>query len=94
MAHPSRPVVLACALACALVGGVPARAGSVTASSVWDQDNALQRAREQLPKGATVTRERCEELNMGLDNFRYRCTLWFEPPAPAENSDGSAGSAS
>lgn len=28
-----------------------ARAGSVTAESIWDKGNALQRAQEQVPRG-------------------------------------------
>jgi hypothetical protein len=55
-----------------------AHAGSITASSVWDQANALQRAREQMPAGATETRHRCEEVEVGINNVRYRCTVWFE----------------
>ncbi|MCP9805875.1 hypothetical protein KBY71_04990 [Cyanobium sp. T1B-Tous] len=66
----------------------PARAGSVTASSIWDQSNALERAREQLPAGATVTAERCQEVEVGIGNIRYLCTVEFQPasetsPAPS-----------
>ncbi len=93
MAHASPPLALGCALAAALAtalaGAAPALAGSATASSVWDRDNALQRAREQMPAGATVTRERCEEVEVGIGNIRYRCTVWFDPAAPSPSSDGA-----
>ncbi|SBO42379.1 hypothetical protein [Cyanobium sp. NIES-981] len=60
-----------------------AGAGSITAGSVWDRDNALQRAREQMPKGATETRNRCEEVEVGMNNVRYRCTVWYDTPPAA-----------
>lgn len=61
---------------------LPARAGSATAESVWDQSNARQRALQQVPQGATVTRTSCELISVGM-NDRYRCTVWYEStPAP------------
>ncbi|EDY38133.1 hypothetical protein CPCC7001_1012 [Cyanobium sp. PCC 7001] len=62
-----------------------ASAGSITSSSVWDRDNALQRAREQMPAGATETRHRCEEVEVGMNNVRYRCTVWYDEPAAADD---------
>ena len=32
---------------------LPAQAGSVTASSIWDKSNAIERARQQLPASAS-----------------------------------------
>lgn len=93
LAHAGRPLALLCALGVVLAGAAPARTGSITASSIWDRDNALQRARDQMPAGATVTRERCEEIEVGMNNIRYRCTVWFEPAAPAESGEGAAGAA-
>jgi hypothetical protein len=64
----------------------PARAGSITASSIWNRSNALERAREQLPLEATVTTERCQEVEVGIGNIRYLCTVEFQPansPSPA-----------
>ncbi|MCP9916177.1 hypothetical protein [Cyanobium sp. ATX 6F1] len=57
--------------------GAPALAGSVTADSVWDRTNATQRAMQQVPAGATVTTTRCQEISVGMDNSRYRCTVEF-----------------
>jgi hypothetical protein len=57
----------------------PARAGSITASSIWDRSNALERAREQLPPGASVTAERCQDVEVGIGNIRYLCTVEFQP---------------
>lgn len=78
------------ALAAAVVGLgaslLPAQAGSVTASSIWDRQNALQRARQQLPAGAVITREHCQEVEVGLGNTRYLCTVEFSPAPPAESS--------
>ena len=62
----------------------PALAGSVTAESIWDKRNALQRAQSQLPAGSTVTRTQCTEVNVRTGNYRYICTLFFtDPPAGA-----------
>jgi hypothetical protein len=67
----------------ALLAG-PARAGSVTAESIFDRQATRQQARSQVPKGATVTRTVCEDLEVGMDNTRYRCTVYYTmTPAPA-----------
>ncbi len=76
-------LVGALAAAVALPAG-PARAGSVTAESIFDRQATRQQARSQVPKGATVTRTVCEDLEVGLDNTRYRCTVYYTmTPAPA-----------
>jgi hypothetical protein len=63
---------------------MPARAGSVTASSIWNKRNALERAREQMPQGAVVTGEHCQEVEVGIGNIRYLCTVEYQPtPASA-----------
>lgn len=69
-----------------------ARAGSVTAESIWDKGNALQRAQEQVPRGATVTGSRCTEVNVRTGNYRYICTLIYTemPPAAATPNGSSA----
>lgn len=73
----------ALAAAVALPAG-PARAGSVTAESIFDRQATRQQARSQVPKGATVTRTVCEDLEVGLDNTRYRCTVYYTmTPTPA-----------
>ncbi|KEF43415.1 MAG: hypothetical protein ER33_01335 [Cyanobium sp. CACIAM 14] len=62
----------------------PARAGSVTAESIFDRQATRQQALSQVPKGATVTRTVCEDLEVRTTT-RYRCTVFFTtaPPAPA-----------
>jgi hypothetical protein len=69
-----------------------ARAGSVTAESIWDKGNALQRAQEQVPRGATVTGSRCTEVNVRTGNYRYICTVTYTemPPAAATPNGSSA----
>jgi hypothetical protein len=57
---------------------LPARAGSVTADSILDQEGARQAAMEQVPRGATVTGSRCQEIGVGgMDNPRYRCSVEY-----------------
>ncbi|KMM17714.1 hypothetical protein [Synechococcus sp. GFB01] len=93
----SSRVALGCLLLL-LSAAAPSRAGSVTAESVWDRDNALQRARQQLPRGAVVGRERCQIVEVGRGNDRYRCTIDYSmPPAgtkpPTGVTDGSSAPA-
>jgi hypothetical protein len=65
----------------------PLRAGSVTAESVMGRQNALARAMEQMPRGAQVIRKRCEEISVGIGNYRDRCTVWYEEaPEPRQTS--------
>jgi hypothetical protein len=83
--RPSGPLLTVALLAGGLaLLAVPARAGSVTAESVFDRQATRQQAKSQVPKGATITRTVCEDLEVGLDNTRYRCTVYYTmPPAPA-----------
>lgn len=74
---PLRPLALATVL---LVSAAPALAASVTADSILDQEGARQAAMEQVPRGATVTGSRCQEIGVGgMDNPRYRCSVEYQP---------------
>lgn len=73
-------LILAGSLLAGVAGLIPAaRAGSATASSIWNKTNALDRARQQLPPGAVVTAEHCQEVEVGMGNIRYLCTVEFSP---------------
>jgi hypothetical protein len=63
----------------------PALAGSVTAESIWDRSNAINRATSQIPSGATVTGNSCQEVDLRGGSTRYICTVTYSlaPPAPA-----------
>ncbi|MCT0248441.1 hypothetical protein [Synechococcus sp. CS-205] len=75
---------LAAAVLLSLVGLAPARSGSVSADSVWDKGNALQRARQLVPRGAVPGRHRCQEMTVGMGNYRYRCTVEYSQPEPRQ----------
>lgn len=79
-----RATLLPAGLALTLALASPLRAGSVTDESIWDQGNALERARSQLPAGARETGHRCQTLQVRND-LRYRCTVEFS----TDNADGS-----
>ncbi|MCT0226244.1 hypothetical protein [Synechococcus sp. CS-1328] len=85
--HPSTLICFGVALIGAvLLSPSPAQAGSATAESVWNKANALQRAMQQMPSGATLTGQRCQEFGVGFDNTRYRCSVQYttDPtPTPA-----------
>ena len=79
-----RTTLLPAGLALTLALAAPLKAGSVTDESIWDQGNALERARSQLPAGARETGHRCQTLQVRND-LRYRCTVEFS----TDNADGS-----
>lgn len=64
----------------------PVHAGSVSAWSIWDRDHALQQARQQLPAGAVITREHCQEVEVGIGNDHYLCTVEFNEAPPGGSS--------
>ncbi len=63
-------------LLCSAITPLPVMAGSVTAESIWDENNALERAQEQVPKGRTITGQHCKEFQV-RESYRYRCTVTF-----------------
>ena len=95
--RPSGPLLTVALLAggLALLAG-PARAGSVTAESVFDRQATRQQAKSQVPRGATITRTVCEDLEVGMDNTRYRCTVFYTTtpasPAPAMTTPAAPAS--
>ena len=71
-----------------------AQAGSITAESIWDQSNAIQRAQQQLPANATVTNTNCTVVNVRTGNYRYICTLEYTTTSSgATPSSGSSAPA-
>lgn len=77
-----RPALLA-ALPMAITPA--ALAGSVTAESIWDKSNAIQRAQSQLPAGASITRTECTVVNVRTGNYRYICTVFFNDAPTVPN---------
>lgn len=65
-------------LALLLAAALPVQAGSITAESVWSEDDATQRAKVQVPKNSTVTDTHCETIQV-RNSDRYRCTVFFKP---------------
>ena len=86
-----------------LASQASARAGSVTAESIWDRANAIQRATSQIPRGATVTGNSCLEVDLRGGSTRYICTVTYSSPpatpaptpaiAPSAGSNGSSPNA-
>ena len=65
-------------LALLLGAALPVQAGSITAESVWSEDDATQRAEVQVPKNSTITDTQCETIQV-RNSDRYRCTVFFKP---------------
>ena len=78
------PGLLLLAAGLLLAGQAPALAGSVTAESIWDRSNAIERATSQIPRGATVTGNSCQEVDMRGGDTRYICTVTYSPAPPAQ----------
>ena len=76
------PLLTLALLLASLLALPAARAGSVTAESVRDSNDARQRALELVPRGATMTRSRCQDFEVGGFNSRYRCTVFFNDSTP------------
>lgn len=89
---PAATLLLALA-ALAALPALPAQAGSITAESIWDKGNAIQRAQSQVPAGATVSRTECTEVNVRTGNYRYICTVFYADPPAAPAPSPSAPSA-
>jgi hypothetical protein len=91
-----RPTAAAWLAASALLLGLSpaAQAGSITAESIWDQKNAIERAQQQLPANATVTNTKCTVVNVRTGNYRYICTLEYTTTSSgATPSSGSSAPA-
>lgn len=79
--QPERPISQVqrlALLALLLAASLPVQAGSITAESVWSEDDATQRAEVQVPKNSTVTDSQCETIQV-RNSDRYRCTVFFKP---------------
>ena len=53
------------------------QAGSVTSESIWNRENALQKAKQQVPSERTITGQKCRTIQV-RDSDRYRCTITYE----------------
>ena len=72
-------ITIAAGVVTGFVGMVPAavQAGNVTAESIWSQDNALQKAEQQVPPNRTITGRECRTIQV-RNSDRYRCTVTFD----------------
>jgi hypothetical protein len=83
--------LLLLALPALCLGSPAAWAESRTAESVWSQNDAQQRAVQQIPLAdrGGITNTECQQIEIGMGSLpRYRCTVFFTPapataPAPA-----------
>ena len=63
------------AVAALSAGGIsPAFAGSATAQSQWNRGQAVERAKQHVPSGATVTGTQCSE-RLFDDNNLWTCKV-------------------
>lgn len=76
------------------LAALPVLAESRSAESIWSQNDAQQRAIQQIPLADRdgITQTRCQEVGVGRMGGlpRFRCTVWFTP-APAGSPKGVGG---
>jgi len=80
---PSHLALLA-ALLTGLVVGTAERvaAGTAIGESIWDRNNARDRALQQVPAGAQILSTDCQSVEVGIGNVRYICRISYGDPAP------------
>jgi hypothetical protein len=59
-----------------------AAAGTAIGESIWDRNNARDRALQLVPAGAQVQSTDCQSVEVGTGNFRYICRITYSDPAP------------
>ena len=78
---PKLPLsMLMATLASLVLPWAPAMADTTVGESIWDQQNAIDRAMESVPKGAQVTDTSCESVEVGTGNYHYICRLTYTNP--------------
>ena len=77
--RPSLTIAIAVGVITGFIGIVPTavQAGNVTAESIWSQDNALEKAEQQVPPNRTITSQQCRTIQV-RNSDRYRCTVTFD----------------
>jgi tetratricopeptide (TPR) repeat protein len=51
--------------------------GRSTGESISNRAMAMRLAMEKLPQGAAVISKNCQDVQMGPDNYKYRCTVEY-----------------
>lgn len=73
-----RSRVLTLGLGLLSLGGQACIAGTVTVESNRGQQDALTRAREKMPAGATEQRFECRDIVEPMRVKFHQCTIYFE----------------
>ena len=63
-----------------LLAPCSAWAGTAVGESIWDRNNALQRAMQSVPAGAQVTNTQCQDIEVGTGNDHYLCQVTYSEP--------------
>lgn len=85
---PRRPKPSQLALLAALLSGLGVGtadrvvAGTAIGESVWDRNNARDRALQQVPAGAQILSTDCQSVEVGIGNVRHICRITYGDPAP------------
>jgi hypothetical protein len=76
------PLLLALLAALMLGPAERAAAGTAIGESIWDRQNARERALQSVPAGAQILNSDCQTVEVGTGNFRYICRITYGDPAP------------
>jgi hypothetical protein len=59
-----------------------AAAGTAIGESIWDGNNARDRALQSVPAGAQIGGTSCQTVEVGTGNYHYICRITYTDPAP------------
>ena len=59
-----------------------AAAGTAIGESIWDRNNARDRALQSVPAGAQIGSTSCQTVEVGTGNYHYSCRITYTDPAP------------
>jgi hypothetical protein len=59
-----------------------AAAGTAIGESIWDVNNARDRALQSVPAGAQIGSTSCQTVEVGTGNYHYICRITYTDPAP------------
>ena len=77
-----RPALLLLLASLVVAPAERAAAGTAIGESIWDVNNARDRALQSVPAGAQIGNTSCQTVEVGTGNYHYICRITYTDPAP------------
>jgi hypothetical protein len=77
-----RPALLLLLASLVVAPAERAAAGTAIGESIWDVNNARDRALQSVPAGAQIGSTSCQTVEVGTGNYHYICRITYTDPAP------------